>query len=90
MTLGERILILRRRAVLSQAQLGRACGLTLSTIARLEQGRILDLSGEAIVRMARVLCVTTDTLLGVVDLGDAPRAPLPTAASLQEPGHAKR
>jgi transcriptional regulator with XRE-family HTH domain len=68
MTIGERILILRRRRGMSQGMLARACGLDVNTIARLEQGRVKDLSGASVVRVARALGVSTDVLLGVVDL----------------------
>jgi len=69
-TLGERILILRRRMKMSQGKLAQACGLDVNTIARLEQGRVRDLSGDAIVRVARALQVSTDVVLGVVPLDD--------------------
>jgi len=65
MTLGERILILRRRLKLSQAEVARAAGLAKNTIARLEQGSVKDLSGVTIVHVARALQVSTDVLLGV-------------------------
>jgi transcriptional regulator with XRE-family HTH domain len=68
MTLGERILILRRRLKLSQADVAKAAGLAKNTIARLEQGSVNDLSGEAVVRVARALQVSTDVLLGVKDV----------------------
>src|SRR5262249_43186413 len=71
MTLGERILILRRRLKMSQATLARASGLDKNTIARLEQGRVKDLSGETVVRVARALQVSTDALLGVAPLDGA-------------------
>jgi transcriptional regulator with XRE-family HTH domain len=69
-TLGERILILRRRLKMSQTDLAKACNLDKNTIARLEQGRVRDLSGDAIVRVARALQVSTDVVLGVVPLDD--------------------
>jgi len=65
MTLGERILILRRRLKLSQADVAKAAGLAKNTIARLEQGSVKDLSGETIVKVARALQVSTDVVLGV-------------------------
>ena len=80
MTLGERILILRRRVGMSQSTLGRTAGLDTNTIARLEQGRVRDLSGESIVRVARALRVSTDVLLGVVELDEqAEREPAAVA-----------
>ena len=71
MTLGERVLILRRRVKMSQTDLAKASDLDKNTIARLEQGRVRDLSGETIVRVARALQVSTDVLLGVVDMDEA-------------------
>ena len=68
MTLGERILILRRRLKMSQSDLARASALDKNTIARLEQGRVHDLSGATVVRVARALQVSTDVLLGVESL----------------------
>jgi transcriptional regulator with XRE-family HTH domain len=70
MTLGERILILRRRLKMSQSELAKAASLDKNTIARLEQGRVKDLSGETVVRVARALQVRTDVLLGVEALDD--------------------
>jgi transcriptional regulator with XRE-family HTH domain len=78
MTLGERVLILRRRVKMSQTDLAKACGLDKNTIARLEQGRVHDLSGAAIVRVASALRVSTDVLLGVKDV-DAVLQPLTLA-----------
>jgi len=71
MTLGERILILRRRLKMSQSELAKAADLDKNTIARLEQGRVQDLSGASVVRVARALQVTTDVVLGVVPLDTA-------------------
>ena len=70
MTLGERILILRRRLKMSQSELARAASLDKNTIARLEQGRVKDFSGETVVRVARALQVRTDVLLGVESFDD--------------------
>jgi transcriptional regulator with XRE-family HTH domain len=80
-TLGERILILRRRLKMSQADLAKACGLDKNTIARLEQGRVQDLSGAAVVRVAQALQVSTDVVLGVVPL-DEPSEAFPAVEAL--------
>jgi transcriptional regulator with XRE-family HTH domain len=74
MTLGERVLILRRRLGFSQTDLAKASDLDKNTIARLEQGRVHDLSGVTIVRVARALQVSTDVLLGAKPL-DSERKP---------------
>ena len=70
MTLGERILVLRHRLKLSQRQLGKAAEIDGNTIARLERGEMLELSSMRIVRLAKVLQVSTDVLLGVVDMDE--------------------
>ena len=82
MTLGERILILRRRLKMSQSMLAQACGLDTNTIARLEQGRVHDLSGEAIIRVARALQVSTDVVLGVGEMDDTSSELIPTGPVL--------
>jgi len=69
-TLGERILILRRRLKMSQSELAKASDLDKNTIARLEQGRVHDLSGSTVVRVARALQVSTDVVLGVVPMDE--------------------
>lgn len=74
MTLGERILILRRRLKMSQADLAKSCGLDKNTIARLEQGRVQDLSGATVVRVAQALQVSTDVVLGVVPIDEPSEA----------------
>jgi len=55
---------------MSQSQLSKASRLDKNTIARLEQGRVHDLSGETVVRVARALQVSTDVLLGVESFDD--------------------
>jgi transcriptional regulator with XRE-family HTH domain len=80
MTLGERVLILRRRLGFSQTDLAKAASLDKNTIARLEQGRVHDLSGVTIVRVARALQVSTDVLLGVKDIDAVWCAPMPALA----------
>jgi transcriptional regulator with XRE-family HTH domain len=68
MTLGERVLIHRRRRNLTQKELAEAVGIAQNTIARLEQGNITDLRGQVIAKLALVLGVSTDHLLGLDDL----------------------
>ena len=83
MTLGERVLILRRRLKMSQGDVAKAADLDKNTIARLEQGRVKDLSGETIVRVARALQVSTDVVLGVEPLDETGDSE-PAAAALVE------
>jgi transcriptional regulator with XRE-family HTH domain len=73
MTLGERILILRRRRGMSQGALARASGLNKNTIARLEQGVLHDLSGHSLVKLSKALGCSTDVLLGVAPLDEDDR-----------------
>jgi transcriptional regulator with XRE-family HTH domain len=67
MTLGERILILRRRHDMTQKQLAKEAGLNTNTIARLEQGNLKDLGGQLVAKLARSLGTTTDYLLGLTE-----------------------
>jgi transcriptional regulator with XRE-family HTH domain len=65
MTLGERILLLRRRKRLTQDELAVQSGVNKMTIWRLEHGAIQDVKGQVLARMALALETTTDYLLGL-------------------------
>ena len=65
MTLGERLLIVRRRREMTQRALAKAAGLNTNTISRLEQGDLKDLGGQAIASLARALGTSADFLLGL-------------------------
>jgi transcriptional regulator with XRE-family HTH domain len=80
MTLGERVLVFRHRLRFSQSELAAATGLNKNTIARLERGEIMDVSGQHIVSLAKALQVTTDVLLGVEDETESEL--MPTALGL--------
>jgi transcriptional regulator with XRE-family HTH domain len=80
MTLGERLLILRRRSGLSQGGLATASGLNRNTIARLEQDDLHDLGGQSIVKLARALGCTTDMLLGMSALDAVGTVPTTVSA----------
>jgi transcriptional regulator with XRE-family HTH domain len=67
---------------MSQGDLAKAGGLDRNTIARLEQGRVKDLSGETVVRVARALHVSTDIVLGAVPLDDTAGDILPAVEAL--------
>ena len=67
MTLGERVLIARRRNKMTQRELAKAARLNTNTISRLEQGDLHDLLGQALGRLARALGTTTDYLIGLTD-----------------------
>jgi transcriptional regulator with XRE-family HTH domain len=85
MTLGERLLILRRRSGLSQGGLAQASGLNRNTIARLEQNDLHDLGGQSLVKLARALGCTTDMLLGMSPLDAVDTVPTPDPAPPQRP-----
>jgi transcriptional regulator with XRE-family HTH domain len=77
MTLGERVLIWRRRRKLTQQELAEAVGIAKNTIARLEQGRITDLGGQVIAKLSKVLKVSADYLLGIDDSEDTSSSDIP-------------
>lgn len=66
-TLGERLLIMRRRRNLTQRELATAAELNTNTIARLEQGNLKDLGGQSVAKLARALETSTDYLLGLTE-----------------------
>ena len=63
--LGERVLLLRRRAGLIQAELARQAGIDVMTISRVERGTKKRLEVEPLARLAKALGTTTDHLLGL-------------------------
>jgi transcriptional regulator with XRE-family HTH domain len=63
--LGERVLLLRRRADLTQAELARQAGIDVMTISRVERGTKKRLEVESLARLAKALGTTTDYLLGL-------------------------
>ena len=65
MTLGERILLLRRRKRLTQDELAAQSGVNKMTIWRLEHGAIQDVKGQVLGKMALALETTADYLLGL-------------------------
>ena len=70
--LGQRILLRRRDKRLTQAELGKHVGISSNTIARIERGRIQDLGGSIIAKVAEALDTSTDYLLGLTD-DDTPK-----------------
>ena len=65
--MGERVLLLRRRAALSQHELAQKAGIDVMTISRLERGAKKRLEVEPLARLSRALGVSADYLLGVQD-----------------------
>jgi transcriptional regulator with XRE-family HTH domain len=68
--MGERVLLLRRRAALSQHELAQKAGIDVMTISRLERGTKKRLEVESLARLSCALGVTTDYLLGRHNSGD--------------------
>lgn len=79
-TFGERLLMTRRRAHLSQEELGAKAGLTGHTIGRLERGQSTQVSAETLRRIGRVLEVSLDWLLAM----DVPSADDATQDEVEE------
>jgi transcriptional regulator with XRE-family HTH domain len=81
MTLGERILILRRRQDMTQQQLAKEAGMNKNTIARLEQGNLKDLGGRLVAKLARALGTSADYLLGLSEESGVESEYMPAAAA---------
>lgn len=54
----------------SQGQLAKVAGISESTFSRFMSGQIQDLSAESVIRIARELNVSTDFLLGIINVPD--------------------
>jgi transcriptional regulator with XRE-family HTH domain len=83
MELRHRVLVTRRDKKMSQEDLARAVGISVNTLARFERGEIGDIKAQVLGKMADVLGVTTDYLLGRTHeerqpADQAAPAPLPT------------
>src|SRR5262249_2138119 len=63
--LGEQLLLLRRRAGLSQSALAQRAGVDTMTISRIESGQKKRLELETASRLARVFGTTLDQLCGL-------------------------
>ena len=67
MNFGERVHLIRRRKKMTQQELGDAIGVSKMTIFRIEKGDFSDTMGQHIAKMARVLNVSGNYLLGLQD-----------------------
>jgi transcriptional regulator with XRE-family HTH domain len=67
MTIGENIMLLRKKKELSQAELGKKIGTSGDIIARYERD-IMSPSIDVIIKIADVLEVTIDYLVGSTSL----------------------
>lgn len=65
LSFGERIAVLRRRQGMTQRALGTESQVHWNTIARLERGKLTDLPGKAVARIAKALGTSADYLLGL-------------------------
>src|SRR5262245_33743457 len=65
MNFGERVHLMRRRRKMTQKELGEAIGVSKTTIFRIEKGDFSDAMGQHIAKMARVLNVSGNYLLGL-------------------------
>jgi transcriptional regulator with XRE-family HTH domain len=65
MNFGERVHLIRRRRKMTQQELGDAIGVSKMTIFRIEKGDFSDTMGQTIAKMARVLNVSGNYLLGL-------------------------
>jgi transcriptional regulator with XRE-family HTH domain len=52
---------------MTQRELGEESDVHWNTIARLERGKLTDLPGKAVARVAKALGTTTDYLLGLTE-----------------------
>jgi transcriptional regulator with XRE-family HTH domain len=64
MPLGERVKERRSKLRMNQKQLAEACEITQATISRIESGKVNQLKSDALMRLAKVLGVTVDYLVG--------------------------
>lgn len=64
--MGERVLLLRRRAGLSQPDLARRAQMSVTTLNRVENAH-QSLYMEKVVALAQALGTTTDYLLGLTE-----------------------
>lgn len=75
MTLGERIRLIRQRRGLSQNELSRQAGVRQALISELEAGKKQDTTGSVLRRLAHVLGVSVDYLVGMYEDTDSPYEP---------------
>ena len=66
-TIGRRILAARRQRGLRQAELARAIKISVTALAQIEKGKTPNPSRHVIQKIAQILRVRTDYLLGLTD-----------------------
>lgn len=67
-TINERITDLRIMSGLSQKELAEKAGVTTSTLCRIEQGKITNVSNDVLIKLANFYNVSTDYLLGLTNV----------------------
>lgn len=67
MTLGNRIKFLRKRANITQSELAEKLNLSFGTISKYEKDEI-SIPSETLLKIANIFNVSTDFLLGRVDI----------------------
>jgi transcriptional regulator with XRE-family HTH domain len=81
-TIGERLMVIRRRCGISQVALARAAGMSPTVVNRLERG-LQCITAERLATLARLLNVDANYLLGLrhepqpLTLDDTPPQPAP-------------
>lgn len=66
MTLGERVLVWRKRRKMTQKELASAISLHPISLSKIERGVVEKVEADTIKRLAQALRVKTDYLLGLV------------------------
>ena len=92
-TIGERVMLSRRRRALSQRDLAAQAHMSPTALNRLERG-LQSVSAERLATLARILDVSADYLLGLreharVDPRTAPMPAPPPQPKRQRPRHTK-
>jgi len=75
--LGERLHALRRRRDQTLRELGTQADVNYVTLSKIERGKMPQVSADIVARLAVVLGVSTDYLLGVKTEADLPDATTP-------------
>jgi transcriptional regulator with XRE-family HTH domain len=66
LTLGERVLLWRKRRKLTQRQLAARISLHPISLSKIERGVVQELEASTVRKLAQALSVKTDYLLGLV------------------------
>ena len=74
MKIGEKILMLREKKEMKQKELAELVGITEATLSRYENGK-REPKSEIVTRIANILEVSTDYLLGIDDLYNTGASP---------------